>query len=119
MSTLASVSSALVLLKILTGLAMFSGVPVFFFKLATGRYSFLKDKAAGGSGIGRALIGEDPLIQAAFEEVKQSKQWERGADAPPSRAGGAEDHIVVTIGLNGSFKVDIPDTAFEQDDGGR
>src|SRR5262249_26568834 len=54
MSALLSIHAILPALKILVGLSVLASVPVFFCKLLTGRYSFVKDKRAARSGVGRA-----------------------------------------------------------------
>ena len=113
-----SATSIVLLLKIVTGLSLFAGVPVFFFKLLTGRYSFVK-AGAGQTAAARASIAEDPYIRAAFEEVRQSKRCERGGEPPAPRRASRHAPITVMIARDGSFKLDIPDDAFELDDAGR
>jgi hypothetical protein len=112
-----SVTSIALLFKIAMGLSIFAGVPVFFFKLLTGRYSFVK-AGASQSGVGRAVFSEDPQIQAAFEEVRQSVRCERGGE-PPAPRSAPHAPITVTIARDGSFKLDIPNDAFALDETGR
>ena len=119
MSAALSVSAILLALKIVMGLSIFASVPVFFFKLLTGRYSFLKDKGAGKSAIGRVLALDAEFVERAFEEVRQSERQERGADAPRPRRASPPRPIVVTVAADGSFKLDVPDDAFELADAPR
>lgn len=115
MSALLSLLNVLLALKIAIGVCAFACVPVFFFKLLTGRYSFLKPEGARKSAIGRALAFDAEFVERALEEVRQSERWERGADAPPPPGAVRHGPIVVTVAADGSFKVDIPNDAFELD----
>ena len=97
---------------------MFAQLPIFLFRLLTGRYSFLQEKSASRS-VARAFMPEAESVQGAFEEVRQSKQAQQDRVAAKPDDGRSGAPIVVTIATDGSYKVDIPDFAFEPIDAGR
>jgi len=110
-----SLSTLLTLLKILFGLSLLAEVPVFFFRLLTGRHSFIKDKG-GGRSPARALIPDPEWVQAAFEEISQAKQSEQSRARAKSGAVDRRRLILVEVAADGSLKIDIPDHAFDMDD---
>jgi hypothetical protein len=107
-----NLSTALTLLKILVGLSLFAETPIFFFKLLTSRFTFIKGNCAGRSVV-RALIPDPDWVGAAFEEIKparpggQSRAGAKTAELDPSQP------IFVEIAADGSFRIDIPDSAFD------
>jgi hypothetical protein len=85
MFDLHSLSTAMTLLKIVVGLCMLAELPIFLFKLLTGRYRFAKDEGRDQS-TARGLMPEPEWTAAAFEEVERSRQSQRGdALTPMSR----------------------------------
>jgi hypothetical protein len=117
MFDLVSLSTIMFLLKVGVGVFLFGDLSIFLFKLLTGRYSFLKDE--GGRSVARAFMPDAELVEAAFEEVRQSKQSEQARSVVRPGAAAPHGAIVVTVAADGSVKVDIPDDAFELDGVGR
>jgi hypothetical protein len=123
MVDLHSLSTALTLLKIVVGLCMLAQLPIFLFKLLTGRCSFITDKGRGRS-VARALMPEPEWMAAAFEEVRQSRRSQPGGAgaepaAPDNHVADPHAPIVVTIARDASGKFEIPEHAFERIDAGR
>jgi len=116
MFDLHSFSAVVTLLQIAVGLTLFAELPIFLFKLLTGRCSFAKDKGRGRSAA-RTFAPEPEWTTAAFEELelsRLSKSGDAGAEPDGHHAVDPRTPIIVTIARDGSGKFEIPEQAFER-----